>query len=402
MTNFNRLKQLKGMNIKGLTEAARISFSDQFNFKKRNLRDNTEHCQAAVEWLARAQDAATGGGVSSFYNVLTRKWATPYPETTGYIIQTMLEYAEVTGQSEYKQRALRMADWEIAVQMENGAVQSGCFDPKLLREPAVFDTGQVLIGLTRAFKTTSEEKYRNAAERGADWLAEVQDADGAWRVGLSSLTTNPVHTYNTRAAWSLLLVYELTADDIYKQKAIRNIDWALTQQLTNGWFGNSAFNSGEDPLLHTISYVIEGILECGLLLNNKVYINAAKETADALLNLQQPDGSLFGKYNDKWKPSAKWSCLTGDAQVSIIWLKLFEITRDVKYLIAASNMNRYLKMTQDLKSSDPGVRGGDQRVSAIVERVRSVHLSKLGYQIFCGRTDAERTLKFFSLIQQYI
>jgi len=345
------------ITIGGIAGAGRISLADALGNRKSLNQENETNIKAAMGWIASAQDATPDGGVSMCYNVLTRKWGASYPETTGYIIPTMFVCFHATGDDEYKQRALRMADWEISVQMESGAFQSGSLDTAP-RKPAIFNTGQVLLGLARAYKETKDDKYQRAAEKAATWLVESQDDDGVWRRNLSTVTTNPVHVYNTRTAWALLQAHSITAKEAYLDSAVRNIDWALTQQLDNGWFENAAFNINEYPLLHTIAYTIRGILECGIYLNNKVYIDATRKSADVLLQLQQKGGSLYGIYNSKWKNTVGWSCLVGDAQTSVIWLRLFEITQDKKYFDAARNMNQYLKSTQDLKSANQGIRGG--------------------------------------------
>src|SRR5579871_6154207 len=52
--------------------------------------------EAGLEWLGRAQDesATADGGVARHYG-LRDGWAPSYPETTGYIIPTLLEQAEL-------------------------------------------------------------------------------------------------------------------------------------------------------------------------------------------------------------------------------------------------------------------------------------------------------------------
>jgi len=49
-----------------------------------------------LQWLVRAQDnsATRDGGVSRHYS-LANGWAASYPETTGYIIPTMLLHARL-------------------------------------------------------------------------------------------------------------------------------------------------------------------------------------------------------------------------------------------------------------------------------------------------------------------
>src|SRR5690625_4519330 len=110
------------------------------------------HLDAVMDWLCRAQDATPDGGVARMYHIKTG-WGASYPETTGYIIPTFLEYARLTENRSYVERALRMADWEIEVQMPSGAVQGGTVaDPP---SPAIFNTGQVIFGWLAAHAAAS-------------------------------------------------------------------------------------------------------------------------------------------------------------------------------------------------------------------------------------------------------
>ena len=111
-----------------------------------------ERAVAAYDWLARAQDAMTDGGVAYGYFPcdVAGGWKRSYPETTGYIITSLLEFARRTGRSEARERALRMARWEAAVQMPSGAVQGGIIAPPDKQTPAAFNTGMVLDGWTSA------------------------------------------------------------------------------------------------------------------------------------------------------------------------------------------------------------------------------------------------------------
>ena len=133
---------------------ARLWLRDALAVSTRGRTDEL-HLGETMAWLARAQDAAGGGGVSRGYSLRwqrahgRRGWLAAYPETTGYIIPTFFEYGATTQAADYRERALRMARWEIGVQMSSGAVQGGVigFEPS----PAVFNTGQVLFGWARAF-----------------------------------------------------------------------------------------------------------------------------------------------------------------------------------------------------------------------------------------------------------
>ena len=314
-----------------------------------------EHLQAAMDWLCAAQDATGEGGVASLYDVRAGEWGPAYPETTGYIIPTFYDFAASSQDDSYRQRALRMAEWLLPLQLESGAFPIGPLWPGWERKPIVFDTGQIMFGLLRTYKETGRNEFLEAARRAGDWLSEIQDEDGSWRQHTS---LEYVHTYNTRVAWAVLLLAEATGAEQYRDTAVKNISWALTQQTADGWFQHMEFRPEEPPLTHTIAYTIRGILECGLSLENQEMIQAAQRAANALRDRQKQDGYLRARYGAAWQSDTDWCCLTGNAQMAIIWFKLYKLTGDQSYLQAAKMANHYVKQRQSRQAKLPGVRGG--------------------------------------------
>ena len=314
-----------------------------------------------MSWMCRAQDAVGAGGVSYGYALRRardqkrRGWLAAYPETTGYIIPTFLDYYRFTGHEEYRSRAIRMAHWELDVQMDTGAVLAGPLGSS--PAPAIFNTGQVLFGWIAAFEETGDETFLEAATRAADFLVKEQDDDGAWRLG-SPFARRGVHTYDARVAWGLLEVARVVQKASYQAAAIRNLDSAIARQAENGWFASCCLTDDERPLLHTLAYVIEGLLAAGMMLHAPRYIDAARTSAIALVAAQRSDGRLAGRFDSAWRPTVSWSCLTGCAQTALVWLRLFELTGDEIYFDAARRANLFLCGTQDLRTKWLGIRGG--------------------------------------------
>src|SRR5262249_3770620 len=139
--------------------------------------------KAAADWLLRAQAKTGCGGVSLGFFPCDDgpAWFSPYPETTGYIITSLLKYASRSHDDIVRQRALQMAAWEIDVQMSSGAVQGGPFVPDARQSPCAFNTGMVLDGWCSAFEATRESCFGDAARRAADYLIDDLTDDGYFR-----------------------------------------------------------------------------------------------------------------------------------------------------------------------------------------------------------------------------
>jgi hypothetical protein len=314
-----------------------------------------EHLDVTMDWLCAAQDAVEGGGVSAFYDVRAGTWCPPYPETTGYIIPTFHDVARLTGNEAYRARADRMAEWLLGLQLPSGAFPIGPLWPAWAREPIVFDTGQIIHGLVRAFEERHDARFLDAASRAGDWLAAIQEPDGAWRRFESD---EKEKTYNVRTAWALLRLHGASHVDRHREAALRSLDRALSQQEPNGWYASMEFKAGQDPLTHTIAYTIEGVLESGILLDDARLIDSARKAADAMVEAQREAGFLRGRYGRGWRSTLTWTCLTGTAQMAMVWLTLHRVTGDARYVEAAREANLYVKQRQVRSSRLPGVRGG--------------------------------------------
>ena len=339
---------MKAVNPRRFYYLSSLSVKD-FIGKSKSSFDNEVHIKAAMEWLSLAQKQNKDGGVSALYSLFDG-WAHSYVETTGYIIPTFFNYADFSKIPSYREEAIQMADFELRNQLPSGAFPgAGKKDT-----PIVFNTGQVIFGLCRAYEETKEIKYKESAIKASDWLVSVMDDDGCWR---KNEYLNNIHTYNTRTAWALLNSYRITGNEEHKKAVEKNIEWALTQQLNNGWFQNNSFYPEQEPLVHTIAYSIRGILEAAIILKKKRYLEAAIKTAVPLVSAQRQDGSLAGSFNKKWESSVSWSCLTGNSQMSIIWQKLFLATKEEKFIQAARKSNNYMKKVQKLDSPNPAIKG---------------------------------------------
>lgn len=326
------------------------------------IAQNRYHLESAMEWLSLSQDiTGTGGSAASFG--FESGWASPYPETSGYIISTFLRYASFVNDPDYIERAIRMGDWEIEIQLPSGAVRGGS---GINDYPIVFNTGMVILGWADLYKATNDNRYLNAAIRGSDWLCSISENDGRW---IRHTYNNIPHAYHSRVAWALLVMSDLTSSDLYRETAIRNIRWVLSLASDNGWIDLMGFSRDEMPLTHTIAYTLRGLLECSeymegdlkLKVRDLVISNSERLLLRYEKKKRHPNANpayLSGRFNANWQPVANFSCLTGNAQLAIIWLKVYRLTSDARFLNATLKILDQLKEVQDISSSNHGIRGG--------------------------------------------
>lgn len=323
-------------------------------------RSKEEHIRAAVRWLYEAQDATEVAGVAADYN-LVLGWNDPYPETTGYIIPTMYDYAHRTGESEAASRAEDMAEWLLSIQRSAGWFPAGTYtggDPK----PSVFNTGQILRGLVRTHQETGCSNFRSSAMSAVNWLAEVQNEDGSWEKFDYRETS---HAYSSRISWPILEVATEYDLDIGFDVASSNLSWVIDQQRPNGWFDKSGFDAGDKAYLHTIAYTIRGLLESAEILVGDISSQcrtAAELAANNLASQQHSNGILPGIFDSEWTPVGEYQCLSGNAQMAIVWAQLFDLTGNDVYLDAVEDTIRYLKTAQTFHGSHQiygGIRGSN-------------------------------------------
>jgi uncharacterized protein YbaR (Trm112 family) len=326
------------------------------------IREDEFHLKEAVEWLKRAQDATPDRGVSRGYSVGwtphldIRGWQPSYPETTGYIIPTLFDCVALLGDSDLRRRAIEMADWEIDVQLETGAVRGGTIADR--PSPAVFNTGQVMLGWLRTADETGDARYLEASDRAGRYLVQTQLPDGSWRKGNSVFALASSTTYYSRVGWALILHGRRTNEEGYVEAGMKCLEHTLAQQIGNGWFANNCLSDPSAPLTHTISYAMEGLLGGYDAIGDEKYLDCVRLAADHLVERIPDTGCLSGRLDNEWEPAVPWSCLTGSAQLAAVFLRLFVLTRDGQYHTTARKLLRFLKSTQNCISDDPGLRGG--------------------------------------------
>jgi Glycosyl Hydrolase Family 88. len=346
---------------------------------RQSIFDNQIHINGAIQWIFNAQDSLKTGGIPADY-CFTWGWSNPYPETSGYIIYSLINYLNVFPESEMNdeiiQRSIWIGDWLLSIQNDNGSYYEGLHAEKknllhknmIIQRESAFETAQIIAGLLSLYKKTHDNKYLDASIKSGDWLIKTQETEGYWNLSHQ----NKPRSYDVYIGWRLLELYQIVPNPDYLYSAIKVFDWASELQKENGFFLECSHLINRDPWTHGIGYTVEAYIEAYVILKRlnieSNYLSIAQRTADTLLKLYhirgfksiyyQDKGFIPASFNENWESKVKFMHLSGCAQIALCWLKLFEITRDYRYLNAGIKLNKDIKSIQNLHSNNKGIRGG--------------------------------------------
>ena len=315
-------------------------------------RPSEETLHLLLRWIHDAQ--RPDGGIAAYYSLLTG-YSESYPEVTGYMVPTLYDSAHQTGNDRAVIAAEQATRWLLSLQMPIGAFPAGLHGGQA--QPSVFNTGQILQGLVRAHLETTRPEILQAAVAAGDWLIKVQQLDGSWS-GLAAYQ-GVAHTYYSMVAWALAELSERATPNghgRYGLAAEKNLDCVLSHFQPSGWIAGINLR-GYPNYLHFIAYVLQGVLECGILRRRSDAIQAVEKSAWHLLRKFETNKYLPGAYEPDFKGGQHFTCLTGNAQMSCVWLRLYEVTDDLRYLNAALKMNEMLKQLIPVRGPR-GVAGG--------------------------------------------
>ncbi len=356
----NALKSLNTINKE--KEKNRLSIDELLkidNYAGENLSDE-EHLTASITWLQKAFEVKNKKGVSAAFNLIESEWMVGYPETTGYIIPTFIAYSEFTGNDEFLQDAIKMGEWEISLQWENGGIGEppGVYGLK----PRVFNTAQVMLGWLALYEKTSGKKFLDATIKSANWLVEIQENNGSWKQN----TYMGSKTYHSRVAWVLVETFKKTGEIKFLRSAEKFLNWLYSKTFDNGWFSDTSLSHPEKPWTHLYAYTIYGLSE---LLHSNISENDKKKIVEILNSasenivklIENPNKNylgLPGEFTQDFSPDYNWTCLTGSAQTAIFLRRFGNAIDNKKYIEASDKLVAETKSAQYLKTENQNIFGG--------------------------------------------
>jgi len=280
--------------------------------------------------LRRSIEVHGGNGSAAFYSF--GKWAPAYPETTGYLIETLLDYSDFMDEPTWESHARSCGKWLLDVQHADGSFPSRYADSG---KPSIFNTAMILFGLTRLFKDTNENAYRTAMRRAIAWLMDELASDGSWPD--HAFVPGFIPSYYTRAIWGVLTANAILNDPAVEAAMRKALGFFAQRMQPDGEVRDWGFNPGKPAFTHTIAYTWRGFWEAALLLDEKAYLAPVQKGMEKLARLQREDGKLPGRLDANWKKDLSFSCLTGNVQLSVLASRIYLQTEKPQFSQMASD-----------------------------------------------------------------
>jgi hypothetical protein len=149
----------------------------------------------------------------------------------------------------------------------------------------------------------------------------------------------------------------------YVDAAGRHLDWVLGHQdPESGWFDLAGFTAADHAMrravTHTIAYTLWGVLRTSELLGRTDGIAAVAKAAHHIAQRLDATGWLPGVLDHQWRGCAPYACLTGNAQMALIWLRLYGHSHSAALLGAAGKALDLVAGAQPMFTNDRNLRGG--------------------------------------------
>lgn len=282
-----------------------------YGVAKHELLSNEQHARLAIEWLLNASEINKGAGFSHSW-CFSEGWLPAYPETTGYIIPS-LDLASKNYNHQNVSPAIEGArDWLRSAQEMDGGFSD------LHKRRQVFDTGQILIGITYLLRR-GDVSVREMVMKMCDWLLLQQEANGSF---VKNAYNGIPHAYYSRVGAALIDAGKLTGNDAAVDAGIKNLAWTAAQQKASGWFDHMSF-SDHPPFSHTIIYTLEGLLAGYRLTGKPELLDAVIRSACSIkAAIEASGGVIRSQYAEGYIPVGKQICVTGLCQWAALCFRL--------------------------------------------------------------------------------
>ena len=271
--------------------------------------------KAVLGFLKRSIDVHNGRGSSHSYSYWLNwgsGWGPAYPETTGYLIPTLLKAGQYVD-ARYELLAFQCADWLCRIQDRQGWFYAGVHPSN---GPSIFNTAMIISGMTAAYRRSQDKRYLEAARRSVQWIMDQQEEDGSFRK--YAFANGHFPAYYSRVLWSLASFDSIAGDENSKAGIVR-LKSALEPHFRSVPIRDMGFEPNKPSFLHTIAYTLRGALESEKIKPDLALSYQAQ--LEELVTQHIRTGKWPGLIGSNGEGDYSFRCLTGEAQMAaILWL----------------------------------------------------------------------------------
>ncbi len=264
-----------------------------------------------------------GRGSAHHYSPLWG-WAKPYPEATGYLIPTLLNWERLGGDGMLVAMARRWAHWLLEIQQPCGTWPGGYLGG---RAPSVFNTAVILDGLTVMLQRVPDDiALRDGAERGLSRLVAMLDADGAWRQGL--YVAGFVPAYHAYAVAAAVRAAEHLSRPEMSLSLSRAHAYCASYLSEEGMLSCAGFKPGRWAFTHTLAYALQGLWDAARCFSDTPTQQRVLKACKSLQRLWEQKRRIAGRYSEDWRGDYSFTCPVGNAQLSVLFRTIGRQTAD--------------------------------------------------------------------------
>ena len=280
---------------------------------------------------------------SSAHRSIMGFWSAPYPETTGYLIETLVQGSAFYPDMELQQLSEKQLDFFADIKNEDGSFSMG-------DDNYFFDNSQILFGLIELQKLTPNLLIDVYTEGLYYWLLDCINSKGT--VVKNNYVPNYCPSYYSRSLWAVLK-YEMLNGIPFSQKVRAFLNQILSLQSDNGAFKNWSFDGSASAFSHSIIYTYRGLWESALIINDQSLVEQLIKSVCDINKLIAAHKGLAGSYDQFWNGDYAFICSAGNAQHAALLLEMYKYTMDEGLLDNIPLLLRPLNQSIKLDKASP-------------------------------------------------
>ncbi len=274
-----------------------------------------------LNWIVKSFARNKNLGSSGWSNILGQ-FSDPYPETTGYLIPTLLTASHYTGNVLLLSVAKKQIGFFNSIQNIDGSYYQSLKN----KSPIVFDTSQILLGLCSIYHHEPDSYVLDQINSSLNWLNSLLDERGFFSA--YNFTEKNCPAYYTRVFWAMIRAHHIVGTTP-NHLIFNGIDSILKQINSNNSFSQWGFDNETFVLSHNIIYTLRGLYEIALLTDDKEMLSTTISCIDSIVSKIIDNDKFYGAYDQTWNPDRSFVCSVGNAQLA--------------YLLISLDVNKYTK-----------------------------------------------------------